>query len=125
VLVSVRRDADAARRFFQRALSILKVTPSEVVTDAAAIYPAVLDELIPSAWHHVEQYANNRIEADHSQLKHRLRPMRGLRTDRTAAVIITGHAFIQNLRHGHYEIGLDAPPAFRLAVVFTELVQAI
>jgi DDE domain len=55
--------------------------PSEVVTDAAAVYPGVLDELIPSAWHHVDQYANNPIEADHSQLKHRLPPMRGLRTD--------------------------------------------
>jgi transposase-like protein len=58
VLVSSRRDGEAARRFFQRALSTLKVTPNEVVTDAAAIYPAVLDELLPSAWHHVEQYAN-------------------------------------------------------------------
>jgi hypothetical protein len=29
--------------------------------------------------------ANNPIESDHSQLKHRLRPMRGLRTDRTTA----------------------------------------
>ncbi|WP_434971548.1 hypothetical protein [Micromonospora peucetia] len=35
-------------------------------------------------WHHVEQYANNPIEADHSQRKHRSRPMRGLRTDKTA-----------------------------------------
>jgi transposase, IS6 family len=52
------------------------VTPTEVVTDAAAVYPRVPDELIPSAWHHVEQYANNPIEADHSRLKHRLRPMR-------------------------------------------------
>jgi len=60
VLVSARRDAYSARRFFQRALAILKVTPNEVVTDAAAIYPVVLDELIPTAWHHVEQYANNR-----------------------------------------------------------------
>jgi transposase-like protein len=84
VLVSTRRDADAARRFFRRALTMLKVTPSEVVTDAAPVFPAVLDELIPAAWHHVEQYANNPIEADHSQLKHRLRPMRGLQTDRTA-----------------------------------------
>jgi len=25
----------------------LKVAPSEVVTDAAAVYPAVLDELVP------------------------------------------------------------------------------
>jgi transposase-like protein len=70
VLMSARRDADAARRFFRRALSALKVTPTEVVTDAAAVYPGVLDELMPSAWHHVEQYANNPIEADHSQLKH-------------------------------------------------------
>jgi transposase-like protein len=46
VLVSARRDADAARRFFRRALSALKVTPGEVITDAAAVYPGVLDELI-------------------------------------------------------------------------------
>jgi transposase-like protein len=49
VLVSARRDADAALRFFRRALSTLKVKPSEVVTDAAAVYPTVLDELIPQA----------------------------------------------------------------------------
>ncbi len=35
VLVSTRRDAATARRFFQRALSTLKVTPVEVVTDPA------------------------------------------------------------------------------------------
>jgi transposase-like protein len=40
VLVSARRDTDAARRFFRRALSTLKVKPTEVVTDAAAVYPA-------------------------------------------------------------------------------------
>src|SRR4051794_29769541 len=68
VLLSSRRDAAAARRFFTGALRALKVTPSEVVTDAAPVYPAVLAELVPSAWHHVEQYANNRIEADHGQL---------------------------------------------------------
>ena len=73
MLVSAKRDVATARRFFQRALTLLKVTPSEVVTDAAPIYPAVLEELVPSTWHHVEQHANNPIEADHSQLKHRLR----------------------------------------------------
>ncbi len=125
VLVSARRDAEAARRFFRRALSALKVTPAEVLTDAAPVYPGVLDELIPSAWHHVEQHANNPIEADHSQLKHRLRPMRGLRTDKTAQVIIAGHAFMQNLRRGHYELAVDAPPATRVDAAFTELAQAI
>jgi transposase-like protein len=96
-----------------------------VVTDAAPVYPGVLDELVPAAWHHVEQYANNPIEADHSQLKRRLRPMRGLLTDRTVQVIITGHAFVQNLRRGHYDIALDTPAATRLAAAFTELARAI
>jgi transposase-like protein len=125
VLVSARRDADAARRFFHRALAIPRVTPIEVVTDAAPVYPAVLDELIPSAWHHVQRHANNPIEADRSRLKHRLRPMRGLQTDRTAQVIIAGHAFMQNLRRGYYELGLDAPPGLRVAAAVRELAEAI
>jgi transposase-like protein len=125
VLVSARRDAQAARRFFTRALRTLKVIPNEVVTDAAPVYPGVLDELLPAAWHHVERYANNPIEADHGQLKHRLRPMRGLQTDRTAQVVIAGHAFLQNLRRGHYELGVDARHGLRIAVAFTELAQTI
>ena len=125
VLVSAQRDAAAARRFFKHAITTLKVKPSEVVTDAAAVYPAVLDELLPAAWHHVEQYANNPIEADHSQLKQRLRPMRGLRTEQTAQIVIAGHAFIQNLRRGHYELGIEAAPAQRVAAAFAELAKAI
>ncbi|MEV4135574.1 DDE-type integrase/transposase/recombinase [Dactylosporangium sp. NPDC049742] len=117
--------AVAACRFFRRALTALKVRPTEVVTDAAPVYPAVLDELIPSAWHHVERHANNRIEADLSQLKHRLRPMRGLRTDRTAQTMTTGHAFMQHLRRGHDELGIDARCGLRVAAAFTELATAI
>jgi transposase, IS6 family len=125
VLVSTRRDRAAARRFFQRAFAATKVTPVDVVTDAAATYPSVLDELIPSAWHHVEQYLNNPIEADHSQLKRRLRSMRGLQTDGTAAVIIAGHAFMQNIRRGHDELGIDVPVRLRTCAAFNELAMAI
>jgi transposase-like protein len=89
------------------------------------VYPGVLDELIPSAWHHVEQYANNRIETDHSQLKRRLRPMRAFRTDRTAQRVIAGHALVQNLRRGHYDLGVNARPTLRVAAAFSELAQAI
>ncbi len=51
--------------------------------------------------------------------------MRGLQTDRTAQVIIAGHAFMQNLRRGHYEIAIDTPPARRVAAAFAELAKAI
>ena len=51
--------------------------------------------------------------------------MRGLRTDRTASVIIAGLAFVQNLRRGHYELATEAGRLLRVAVGFTELAQAI
>jgi transposase, IS6 family len=65
------------------------------------------------------------IEADHSRLKHRLRAMRGLRTDRTAQVIIAGLAFVQNLRRGHYELATETPRGLRVALAFAELARAI
>jgi hypothetical protein len=51
--------------------------------------------------------------------------MRGLRTDRTAQIVIAGHAFLQNLRRGHYEIGVDARPQLRIAAAFTELAHSL
>ena len=32
---------------------------------------------------------------------------------------------MQNLRRGHYELAVDAPPALRVATAFTELTRAI
>jgi hypothetical protein len=51
--------------------------------------------------------------------------MRGLRTDPTAQVIIAGHAFMQNLRRGHYEIAVDVPATQRVAAAFAELALAV
>jgi transposase, IS6 family len=62
-----------------------KVTPTEVGTDGAAIYPIVMVDLLPATWHRTEQYANNQVEADHGRLKARLRPMRGLKQDHSAS----------------------------------------
>ncbi len=38
---------------------------------------------------------------------------------------LTGHALIQNLRRGHYELGVEVDPSRRLAAAFTELANAI
>lgn len=124
MLVSHRRDTHAARGFFCRARK-LGPAPVEVTTDRAPVYPRVIDELAPAARHEVEQYANNRVEADHGRLKARLRPMRGLKTIRSLRTIAAGHAFVQNLRRGHYEITLDVPVQHRLRVACTELAQCL
>ena len=125
VFVSARRDTKAARRFFQRAIGTMPVASVEVVTDHAPVYPAVLEELLPAAWHRTDRYANNRVEADHGRLKSRLRPMCGLKQDRSARIVIAGHAFVQNLRRGHYELAPEEPANRRVAVAFDELALAI
>ena len=125
VFVSIRRDAKAARRFFERAIGTTKVMPAEVVTDRASTYPLVIEELLPAAWHHTDRYANNQLEADHGRLKARLRLMRGLKQDHSARIIIAGHAFIQNLRRGHYELAVEEQMNRRLTTAFNELALAI
>jgi IS6 family transposase len=100
-------------------------SPVEVTTDRYRVYPRELDELLPSAFHRTDRHANNALEANHGRLKARLRPMRGLKPDRTARVIVAGHAFVQNLRRGHYDLATDASPTSVVAEAFAELTMAI
>jgi transposase, IS6 family len=64
-------------------------------------------------------------EADRAQLKRRLRPMRGIKTMTGLRILAAGHAFVQNVRRGHYEIAADEPHGRRLGVAFTDLAKAI
>jgi transposase, IS6 family len=121
VYVSPKRDIASAQRFFAGALAA-NTAPVEVVTDKAPALANVIHALLPTVFHNTEQYANNRVECDHGRLKARLRPMRGLKTDTSARVIIRGHAFIQNVRRGHYELGVEAASRHvRAAAAFDEL----
>ena len=124
VFVSKRRDLKAATTFFANAIDT-HGEPTEVTTDRAHALVRVVADLLPDGHHGTTQYANNQVEADHGRLKARLRPMRGLKRDRTASVVIRGHAFIQNLRRGHYELGIDALPGLMLPAAFDELARVI
>jgi transposase-like protein len=79
VCLSPRRDAHAARRFFAQAIGRARISPVEVTTDRYRLYPRVLEEVLPAAFHDTEVHANNPLETDHGRLKARLRPMRGLK----------------------------------------------
>jgi transposase-like protein len=125
IFVSAQRDTGAARRFFERAIGTTKVMPVEVVTDRAATYPVVLDELLPAAWHQTDRYANNQIECDHGRLKARLRPMRRLKpgpqcqSDHRRACL-RAEPSTRALRAGGRGAGEPA-----VAVAFAELALAI
>ena len=96
VFVSRLRDITSARKFLTTSLLAHRV-PEEFVADRAPALVNVIEERVPAAFHSTGQYESNRCEPDHGRLKARLRPMRGLKTDRTASVVIRGHAFIQNV----------------------------
>jgi IS6 family transposase len=102
VVESAHRDASAAHRFLQWAIGATQ-GQARRGHRSGTLYPAVLEELRPAAWHRTDRYAN-RVEGDHGRLKARLRPMRGLEQDRSVRVVIVGHALIQNVRRGHYEL---------------------
>jgi transposase, IS6 family len=47
--------------------------------------------------------------------------MRGLKRHRSARILAAGHAFVQNLRRGHYDIATDIPIQDRLRIAFDDL----
>ena len=54
-----------------------------------------------------------------------LRPMCGLEQDCSAKIVIAGHALVQNVRRGHYELAVEAPINRHLAIAFDELALVI
>jgi transposase-like protein len=94
VSVSNHRDIASARTFFTATLTA-HGQPAEVITDRAPALAHVIDDLLPGALHTTVQYENNRV--------------------------IRGHAFVQNVRRGHHELGTDTTPALRLATAFDDL----
>ena len=71
VYASKKRDISAARRFFTGALATHGKLVA-LVTDKAAALANLIGTLMPTVFHNTEQYANNRVECDHSRLKARL-----------------------------------------------------
>lgn len=51
--------------------------------------------------------------------------MRALNRDHSARVITRGHALMQNIRRGHYELGIDTRAYRRVETAFTELARTI
>ena len=51
--------------------------------------------------------------------------MRGLKRDRSLRVVAIGHAFVQSLRRGRYELATEVGRRDRLAAAFTALAVAV
>ncbi len=51
--------------------------------------------------------------------------MCGLQRVRSAQTVNPGHAFVRNIRRGHYELAVDTEPRLRVSTAFIEPTLAI
>ena len=76
ILVTSRRDAKAATRFFCKLLTGLEYVPRVLVTDKLASYGVAHRRLIRSVEHRRSKYLNNRAENSHQPTRQRERAMK-------------------------------------------------
>ena len=106
-LLSARRDADAAKRLFRKALRAPSHPQPRVInTDLAPIYasaiPTIKKEgvLRGRCRHRPVQYLNNIMEQDHRAIKRRIRAKQWFREFHAARRTIQGYEAVNTLRKG-------------------------
>jgi len=108
--LSRERDVNAAKAFRRKAMKAERI-PAKITLDAyAASQPAVADrkengELPKRVRVRTSKYSNNTIEQDHRRVKQRLHPMLGLKSFRTAAVVIGGLELAEKIKKGQFKLG--------------------
>ncbi|MEY9997286.1 putative transposase [Streptomyces sp. V4I8] len=80
ILVTNKRDAVAARRFFRKLLKDLEYVPRVIVTDKLRSYGAAHRQVMPSVEHRSSKYLNNRAENSHQPTRQREKAMKNFRS---------------------------------------------
>jgi putative transposase len=76
ILVTSRRDAKAATRFFRKLLTGLEYVPRVLITDKPGSYGVAHRRLTPGVEHRRSKYLNNRAENSHQPTRARERAMK-------------------------------------------------
>jgi|TARA_R110002126_G_scaffold86592_3_gene209103 putative transposase len=90
ILVQTRRNAKAAKRFFQRLVSQFG-EPRVVITEKLRSYIKPIKTLAPHADHRVHKGLNNAIEVSHRPTRKREKIMGGFKSHRQAQRFLTAH----------------------------------
>jgi putative transposase len=76
ILVTSRRDTQAATRFFRKLLKGLEYVPRVLVTDKLGSYQTARRSVLASVEHRQSKYLNNRAENSHQPTRVRERAMK-------------------------------------------------
>jgi len=108
--LSPKRDAQAAKWFFSKALNACHtVTPRVITVDKNAAYPKAFhelktEELLPQPCElRQRKYLNNLIEQDHRFIKRLVKPGMGFFSFETAWKTLQGYEVMNMLRKGQMQ----------------------
>ncbi len=106
-LLTAKRDAAAAKRFFCKTLQATHTPEPRVINvDKNAAYPRAIDELkaeqeLPQSVElQQNKYLNNRIEQDHRFIKRLTKPGMGFHSFNTAQRTLRGYEAMNMIRKG-------------------------
>ena len=106
-LLTAKRDAKAAKRFFRKLLKASHTSPPRVIiVDKNAAYPSAFEDLhkegqVPKACRlHQSKYLNDLVEQDHRAIKRLIRPMLGFQSLRTAWRTLRGIEMLHMIGKG-------------------------
>ena len=104
-LLTAKRNAAAARRFFEKAIRHNAV-PDKVTMDKSGANQAALDQLNEERQVPIEirqvKYLNNIVEQDHRAIKRITRPMLGFKSFRAARAILAGIELMHMIRKDQF-----------------------
>lgn len=108
-LLTAKRDAAAAKRFFHKTLRAFHTqTPRVITVDKNAAYPKAINELkadkeLPKEVKLRQKYLNNIVEQDHREIKRLVKPGMGFGSFNTARRTIRGYEMMNMMRKGQIE----------------------
>ncbi len=109
ILVTSRRDAKAATRFFRKLLTGLEYVPRVLITDKLDSYGVAHRRLIPSVEHRRSKYLmNNRAENSHQPIRQRQRAMKRFTSPGHAQRFLSAFSGISpHFERGHHRLDAE------------------
>ena len=109
-LLTAKRDAQAAKRFFRKALNAVHTQEPRVINvDKNAAYPKAMDELKEKEELSLQvelrqnKYLNNIVEQDHRAIKRLVKPGMGFSSFNTARRTLRGYEAMNMIRKGQIQ----------------------
>jgi len=99
ILVQKRRNAAAAKRFFQKVLKTTPTRPRVIITDGLRSYNIISREILPDVEHRRSKYSNNQAENSHQPTRRRERRMQRFKSPDQAQAFLTSIGIIYDHFH--------------------------